>query len=247
MKIQVKQAYDGLAEHYLKLRKEDTSVKFYKEILETPYLLKLLGNVKNKEILDLGCGPGVHAKILTKKGAKVTGIDNSSASINLAKIESPGSKFLVGDIEKLPFNSNEFDVVFSAMVIGHLKGWNKLFNEVNRVLKKDGIFVFSIYNPFKEVVIKKEWEGKEFRVIENYFDEKLIYDDWKAENKKFKVSHHHKTYGTIIKTLVKHGFELIDYEDCKPPKSAKKKYPEKYDETINIPNFCVWKLKKRTR
>ena len=245
MKNQIKKAYDELAEHYHKLRKEESNVKFYKEILETPFLLKLTGNVKNKKVLDFGCGPGVHAKFLAKRGAKVTGIDNSKESIILARKESPKSEFFVGDVEKLPFKSNEFDIVFSAMILGHFKNWNKILKEVNRVLKKNGIFVFSIYNPFKEVLTKVKWRGKEFRIIKDYFDERLIYADWKNEKKKFTVSHHHKTYGTIIKLLLKSGFELLDYEDCKPPKSAKQKYPKKYEETINVPNFCVWKLRKK--
>lgn len=245
MKTQIKKAYDELAEYYHKLRKQDSSVKFYKEILETPFLLKLSENVRNKNVLDLGCGPGIHAKLLTKRGAKVTGIDNSKVSINLARIESPKSKFIIGDIENLPFKSNNFDMVFSSMVIDHLKDWNKVLNEVNRVLKKNGIFVFSIYNPVRGALNKTKWKGREFRIIENYFDEGIIFTDWKGDKKKFTVSHHHKTYGTVIKSLVKHGFEIIDYEDCKPPKSAKKKYPKKYKESIDLPNFCVWKVRKR--
>lgn len=245
MRDQIKVAYDQLAEDYYKLRKKESNIKFYKEILENPFLFKLIGNVKNKNVLDLGCGPGIHAKILTKKGAKVIGIDNSNVSIEIAKKESPKSKFFVGDIEKLPFNSKKFDIVFSAMVIGHLKNWNKTFKEVNRVLKKNGIFVFSIYNPFKEVLNKKKWMFKKFRIIENYFDERTFYNTWGEENKKFIVSHHHKTYSTIIKYIINNGFEINDYEDCKPPKSAEKKYPKAYKETINVPNFCVWKVKKK--
>jgi ubiquinone/menaquinone biosynthesis C-methylase UbiE len=245
MKVQNKKAYNELAGKYLQLRKEETSVKFYKELLETPYLFKMVGDVKGKKILDLGCGPGFHANLLFKKGAKVTGIDNSEESINHAKKESPESKFFIGDIEKLPFPSASFDIVFSAMVIGHMTKWDKIFYEVKRVLKKGGIFVFSNYNPFKEVIIKKEWKGREFNVIENYFDEREIYGQWKDGEKSFTVSHHHKTYGTIIKIILKNGFEILDYEDCKPPKSAKKIYPKKYEETINVPNFSVWKVRKR--
>ncbi len=244
MKEGIKFTYNALVGEHISLMKKDSENKFYKVILETPFLLKLTGDVKNKKVLDLGCGPGIHAKILTKKGAKLTGIDSSVVSINLARKEAPQAEFFIGDIEKLPFNSEEFDIVFSAMVIGHLKNWDKVFNEVHRVLKKKGIFVFSNYNPFKEVVKKNKWKGKVFRVIENYFDEKVFYGIWGNGNKTFRISHHHKTYGTIIKTIINNGFEIIDYEDCKPPKSAKKKYPKLYEKTINVPNFCVWKVKK---
>ena len=45
-------------------------------------------NVKNKKVLDLGCGSGLYVKKLVKKGAKVKGIDLSPALINFAKIEN---------------------------------------------------------------------------------------------------------------------------------------------------------------
>lgn len=245
MKQSTKKVYDELAGEYFKLRKSETNIKFYKEILETPYLLKMIGRPKGKRVLDLGCGPGVHAELLAKMGAKVTGIDNSVASINIARKESPKSEFVLGDIERLPFASNTFDIVLSAMVLGHLKRWDKALREVKRVLKNNGTFVFSISNPFKEVMKKVEWKGKEFRVAENYFDERILSDVWGEGDKKATVLHHHKTYGTIIKAIIRNGFDIVDYEDCKPPKSAKLKYPKAYEKTINVSNFCVWKLRKR--
>ena len=59
------------AEKYHNMRtKENPYGWFFNELLEMPSTLKLLGNVKNKKILDFGCGTGIYAKLLTKKGAK---------------------------------------------------------------------------------------------------------------------------------------------------------------------------------
>ena len=41
--------------------------------------------IKNKKILDIGCGGGILSEELSKMGAKVTGIDSSKKSINIAK------------------------------------------------------------------------------------------------------------------------------------------------------------------
>lgn len=207
-KLKIKKVYNQLSKDFLKRRKKDSSDKFYKELLETPFLLKLLGDIRNKKVLDLGCGPGVHARILTKKGAHVTGIDYSKQAIILAKLESPQSRFHLGDVENLPLKSMQFDVVLSAMVLGHLSSWNMVLKEVHRVLKKDGIFVFSIFNPFREVISKQTWKGKTFKIIDHYFKERTYYNSWMNKGKKYEISHHHKTYATIIKVLIKHGFEL---------------------------------------
>ncbi|MAG07202.1 hypothetical protein CMI46_00090 [Candidatus Pacearchaeota archaeon] len=244
MKRIIKKAYDELAPEYLEMRKKGGTNNFYNGMLEMPTTLKLLGNVKGKKILDLGCGPGRYAKILTGRGTKVIGIDNSKTSIELAKKEAPKVEFLLGDIEKLPFKSNQFDIVVSAMVITHLKSWDKVLKEVKRVLKKKGIFVFSMHNPIKVVGKKKISGGKKFLVIEDYFNERPLVDFWGIGKKKYKVVHYHKTYGTVVKTLVNAGFNIIDYEDCKPLPKAKKLYPKQYESTINFPHFCAWKVNK---
>ena len=51
MKKQIKTAYNALVEEYHDLRKQDTSVKFYKEVLETPVMMKLTGNVRRLFLL----------------------------------------------------------------------------------------------------------------------------------------------------------------------------------------------------
>jgi ubiquinone/menaquinone biosynthesis C-methylase UbiE len=210
-----------------------------------PTTLNLLGNVRGKKVLDLGCGPGIYAGILIKKGASVKGIDNSETLIKIAKKEAPEAEFTLGSAEKLPFKNSEFDIVLAALVLGHLDDWNKALKEVRRVLKKGGTFVFSNYNPVIESTVKEKWLFRKFRVIKNYFDEKWKYQWWGESTKGARAGHHHKTYGTIVKLLVKHGFEIIAYGDAKPLISAKKSYPYEYEKTLNAPHFCTWKAKKK--
>jgi len=247
MKTKIKEAYNLLGEHYHESRKEGTgSSHFYNELLEMPTTLSLIGNVKGKRILDLGCGPGFHAKKFTESGAKVKGIDISQKLIKLAKKEAPQAELIVGDIEKrLPYKKSEFDIVVSSLVFGHIKDWNFPFNEINRVLKKGGIFVLSTYNPVAESVKKKKWFFKKFYAVDNYFQEKWRHGSWHDKGKKATIAHHHKTFGTVIKYITKNGFDIIDYEDCKPRENTKEQFQKDYTRTINTPVFCVWKLKKK--
>ncbi len=239
----VKEKYREIGEDYYNSRKYKTGRSyFYNEMLEMPTTLKLLGDVKNKKVLDLGCGPGLYAKKLSERGTKVKGIDLSRDLIKIAKRENPNIEFKIGDAENLPYKNSEFDIVLAALVLGHLSNWDKALSEINRVLKRGGIFVFSGYNPVIEKTKKTRWFFRNFREIKDYFEEGWRFSKWKKDAKKI---HYHRTYGTIVKSLVKHGFEIIDYEDCKPVNSSKKLYPKLYDKTIKAPHFCVWKLKKK--
>lgn len=98
--------------------------------------------LKNPKILDVGCGGGM--KELALRG-EVTGIDISNASLDNAK--KIYKKAIAYDLSKrYPFPDESFDIVFCSEVYGHIAVTDKehFMNEIKRVLKKDGSFVFSI-------------------------------------------------------------------------------------------------------
>lgn len=247
LKAKNKKFYDDFSEKYYYSRKnEKSSSYFYNELLEFPTTIKLLGNIKGKKILDIGCGPGVHAKKMYEMGAKVEGIDISNKMIEIAMREVPEVKFTVGDVEKLPYVKNKFDIVVASLVIGHFENWEKALSEIRRVLKKNGFFIFSLHNPItNKFALRRKLLGR-YRELKGYFEEGIKKTTWKKDNRILSnVEHYHKTYGTIIRTLVKNGFEIIDYEDCKPLASSKKNFPKKYKRALNYPHFCAFKVKKQ--
>jgi ubiquinone/menaquinone biosynthesis C-methylase UbiE len=111
---------------------------------------------KEKKILDYGCGNGVHSTWLAEYGGKVTGIDLSEKSLQIAKERVKARKledkieFLLRDCEDLKFPNNYFDIVFDGGTFSSLD-LNKALAEISRVLKPDG-FLIGIetlgHNPF---------------------------------------------------------------------------------------------------
>ena len=57
----------------------------YREHLNNPAFLKLIGNLNGKTVLDAGCGEGYNTRIFARMGAKMTGIDVSPRLIEHAR------------------------------------------------------------------------------------------------------------------------------------------------------------------
>lgn len=95
------------------------------------------------KILDAGCGTGLLAKKLQKKG-NVVGVDISPNALKFARAR--GVKLKKSSIEKLPFRSNHFDIVISIDVLTHKSIKNDLepLSEFYRVLKPKGILILRV-------------------------------------------------------------------------------------------------------
>ena len=90
-----------------------------------------------KRILDIGCGEGTRLALIKNKSAERIGVDVSQTAIALAKSKYPKIKFYkVG--ESLPFSNGEFDFVYSAFVLEHVRRPEKFLEEAVRVLANDG-------------------------------------------------------------------------------------------------------------
>lgn len=106
--------------------------------------LKLIGNVSNKKILDIGCGFAFISGELAKRN-EVHGIDISPRLLALAA--EKGLKTKRWDIRGgLPFVPNSFDIVLANEVLEHVFDTDAIFPEFSRVLKDEGTLVVSVPN-----------------------------------------------------------------------------------------------------
>ncbi|MGC8478438.1 MAG: class I SAM-dependent methyltransferase [Candidatus Micrarchaeia archaeon] len=237
----VKAKYNDIANTYFSFRITGKAV--HNEYLEMPAMFAELGNLHGKKVLDVGCGPGLHAAMLAKSGAIVYGIDQSEKMIELAKKHTPGANFIVGDIYHMPYKSEFFDAAFASYVVHYFSDLDSAFKEIRRVMKKGGIFVYSITNPFKEVTHHLPGRPFYMRKFENYFDEGERKVTWFKNTKNESVIPFiHRTFETYIKSALRNGFEIIDYLDAKPLPTMKDINKHIYDYAMHIPQLCVFKL-----
>lgn len=118
-------------------------------------LIGFLGKVRNKKVLNLGCGLGEEAVYLHNLGARVTAVDISSlmlkAAKRLARKHRVGRKisFLPMTAESLKFKRGSFEAVVGCNILHHVD-LKKTIREVKRVLKPGGVAAFLeplAYNP----------------------------------------------------------------------------------------------------
>jgi malonyl-CoA O-methyltransferase len=120
--------------------------------LEGPVVRGLLGDVRGRRVLDLGCGTGRHAVPLARAGAIVTAVDFSPGMLARARARArAGSgrvRFLAADLRRpLPLADVAFDLAVSGLVLEHLPDLPAFFAEVRRVLAPGGRAVVSTIHP----------------------------------------------------------------------------------------------------
>ena len=126
--------------NYMTHRWNTLSFPFISAIIQ-----KKMPRYTNGRILDLGCGSGIYYQQLKQKNNLVDGIDIADHSIELCKIRGY-NLCLKADAIDLPFENNTYDFVFSTEVIEHIENFNKMLQEVHRILKPGGRMILTTTN-----------------------------------------------------------------------------------------------------
>jgi ubiquinone/menaquinone biosynthesis C-methylase UbiE len=104
-----------------------------------------------KDAVDIGCGGGIYSKALSKlKVNHVTAVDFSEEMLKGAVencIDYSNISFRKGDAYHTKLPSSSYDVVLERALVHHLDNLNACFNEVNRLLKKNGILIVQDRTP----------------------------------------------------------------------------------------------------
>jgi ubiquinone/menaquinone biosynthesis C-methylase UbiE len=104
-----------------------------------------LGDVTGLQVLDYGCGHGMAAVTLARRGARVTAIDLSRAYLDEARTRARACDaavhFVRADGEHLPFADTSFDRIWGNAILHHLE-LTTATQEIRRVLRPDGLALF---------------------------------------------------------------------------------------------------------
>jgi SAM-dependent methyltransferase len=130
-----------------------------------------LGPLQGLELMDLGCGNGWFADMLSKAGARVWGIDGSVELLKFARSSYPHLDFVEHDLATgLPLLDRTFDRIVSIMVLMDIPDIAPLVADVRKVLKADGKFIFTMPHPafFRYKTHRDELTGIPYRKVTGY-------------------------------------------------------------------------------
>lgn len=120
-------------------------MQLYKEVIKNHngYVIK-----NNSSIVEISCGKGGGAGFITKNclPAQFTGIDFSQKAIDFCSQqyrEIKNMNFICADAHKIPLQENSTDVVLNIEASHLYKDQNQFFNEVSRILRSGGKFLFA--------------------------------------------------------------------------------------------------------
>jgi ubiquinone/menaquinone biosynthesis C-methylase UbiE len=174
-------AWDRHAAAYQDAAKLSTSVAHYGPDIPTEAELRLLGDLRGKRVLELGCGGAQCSIAFAKQGATALGVDFSATQLayarQLCEREEVRVELRQGDLADLAFlRADSIDLVFSSYAFNYVEDLNRVFRQVHRVLKVGAPLVFSLSHPAYAMIDDDAPDPLLAR--RSYFDRSPIDFDW---------------------------------------------------------------------
>jgi ubiquinone/menaquinone biosynthesis C-methylase UbiE len=205
--------------------------------------LRLLGEVRGNDVLELGCGAASWSIALTRDGANVVGLDFSPArlaqarqSMKRARLEFP---LVEARADRIPFPDRHFDLVLSDYGATTFSDPRRTIPEVARVLKAGGALVFAHASPFRSVA--QEWKTGQLRrrFVRGYFEtERLRF----GASTEFQLG-----YAEWFRLFSASGLVVERLEEPRAPTRGQSSYLSASDQAWarRWPVESIWKVRRR--
>jgi SAM-dependent methyltransferase len=226
-------AWDRYAAAYQAAARFGTDVVHYAPDVPTEPALRLLGDVRGRRVLDLGCGGGQNAIALAKQGATVIGVDVSAEQLAMARrlAEQEGVKVELrhGDLADLAFvQSDTIDLVLCASALEYVEDIGRVFRQCHRVLRVGAPLVLSTVHP--------AWRVAEGR---SYFDRAPI--DVPQDGVTFTEYPH--TFADLALGLARANFRVETILEPEPDTGGPRS-PWWHEAHRNVPRAIIVKARK---
>jgi len=198
-------------------------------------------DVSGVDVLDLGCGHGWLSALLAAKGARVRGIDGSVALLEHARRIAPTVEFARYDLvrDALPVD-REYDRIVAHMVLMDLADIDPVLSYVQRVLRPDGRFAFTMPHPcfFNYKTRTDATTGELYCGVTDYLTSAEWWIDSYGGHR-----HYHRSLSFYVSALQRHKLAVTMM--IEPPQQSRS--PDNAAFYQNIPKFLMIEAQHRDR
>jgi SAM-dependent methyltransferase len=204
----------------------------------------LLGEVRGRTVLEVGCGAGQCGRWLLTRGAEAVGVDLSHRQLqHSSRIDGDTGlrlRVVCGTATALPFAAQSFDLAFSAYgALPFVRDVDAVLAEVRRVVRPGGRFVFSVSHPVRWTLPDDPGVGG-LTVTHSYFD-RSPYVETDDDGEVSSVEHH-RTLGDWVRAVHGSGMTLVDLVEPEWPAGHGRSWggwsPERGALTPGTAIFC---------
>jgi SAM-dependent methyltransferase len=205
--------------------------------------LQVLGDVRGRDVLELGCGAAQWSIALQRLGASVTGLDNSGRQLDHARelMAAAGVDFPLvhSSAEATPFENGSFDIVFCDH--GAMSFCDPYLSvpEVARILRPGGLLAFSGNTPILELAWPLADDHPGNRLVRDYWGLHRIEPPGEAID--FQLP-----YGEWIRLFGEHGLVVESLLELRPAADATSTYRDETDRAWarRWPMEHIWRVRK---
>ena len=187
-----------------------------------PAVLKELGELRGKKLLDIACGEGAFSRLAANTALSVTGFDIApSLTLRAKQAATKNSVYFVADAENFAsaLKNEKFDAVVCILAIQNIKNFEKVFANASTALKPGATFVIAMNHPVFRIPRQSAWGWEEerkiqYRRIDAYMSDLTIpIVAHPGEKNSAKTYSFHRPISTYINTLAKNGFAVTGMEE----------------------------------
>ncbi len=231
------ETWQQLADDYARL----IDTKPHNAWYDRPAMLSLLPEVQGWHVLDAGCGPGVYAEELARRGARVTSVDASERMIELAR-DRLGQEAVIHRVDlSRPlsmFDDGQFDLVIAPLCLDYIANWLAVFLEFHRILRPGGIFLMSAGHP--------SFDAEYFRT-EDYFSVESVESVWKGFGQEVLMPSFRRSIEEFLTPFIDAGFVFERIMEPLPTEEFRAADPMGYHRLMRRPGFLCVRARKPDR
>jgi len=180
--------------------------------------LKVIGEVADKDVIELGCGTAYFSAWLARRGARPVGVDITPAQLETARRmqAETGIAFplVEADAAEVPLPDASFDLALSEYGASIWVDPEKWIREAHRLLRPRGELVFLCNTPLSVMCMPDEGRVEE-RLLRSQFE--LGRMEWPGDDEGVE---YHLGHGDMLRLLRRTGFEVLGLWELRAPESA---------------------------